>query len=828
MLKYLILNGIIIGLGRTGKSCLMNRLLNRRPSFVSPRICGAERTLLVSKRYSNPLFVADAENPLKYKPFDVMENQESTPSSSTHAAQKVVFSEQVSKKEAYVDNPQIFEPGSTLGRQLFPSKLKFLTPTVAVFSALAEGSVPEDLITSPTQEDAQGGNRANISSKRSLAGDETQESSADQSLIKRSLPLPFHSVAETFEGVQKKKGILALEDSCALLHLMTAKGHMGIREVLHLFVSGPSIFFYTFRLDRDLNEPCVTDSGGTKSSSVVELLLQTLVSVFAMDMYPSRNVHEQTSPKIIIIGTHKDRLDYELADNHIKTVDKQLQQLIKSSFHLRRVESMFEYACPSRSQLIYAVDNFSESDSEFKNICSAVQRIFDRGIFEMGLPSHWILFGLILKRCMKPIISYEHCYKLATECGFTTQGEVNEALHFFHSKVGLIRYFPHEGRENFVITDPQVLLDAISELIIEGTCKNDLRQKGIFSASEFKVINQSECEIPITYVREILEDLRVIAPFKMDGEIKYFVPCVLAHTNKLEDDNQNDSLLIPPLIIAFSCSYCPIGVTAALINFLLNNEMNSFMGWVLLTESISRDAISFQVGPLDTVTIKAFPSHLEVNCIRTSQFTEYSDKWPQEEICNEVAKSIDNGIQQILIDLNYTRTIHSLSFICRASGCKGGHPAQILAVNGAPSMLLCSLVGQKFRMPDNAHMWNIQTFINEELVEKDHDETYLCDEHLSSLLKQLNEHSAKWRNIGTYLGFCQGELDTIQASRVLLLDSPNSWLRVMLLKWLQRPLGHSQGSTSLASLKDALSKAGLGKTARGLCVSSYAYQQSSL
>ena len=88
--------------------------------------------------------------------------------------------------------------------------------------------------------------------------------------------------------------------------------------------------------------------------------------------------------------------------------------------------------------------------------------------------------------------------------------------------------------------------------------------------------------------------------------------------------------------------------------------------------------------------------------------------------------------------------------------------------------------------------------------------------HLSKLLCKLNLYASKWREIGTHLGFRQGELDNIEHKPLLLNEGPKAWLREMLREWLEWAPGDSRGSSSSASiecLKCALDKSGLAQTA---------------
>ena len=97
----------------------------------------------------------------------------------------------------------------------------------------------------------------------------------------------------------------------------------------------------------------------------------------------------------------------------------------------------------------------------------------------------------------------------------------------------------------------------------------------------------------------------------------------------------------------------------------------------------------------------------------------------------------------------------------------------------------------------------------------------LTDDHHSVLLGQLTNYATAWREIGTYLGFTQGQLNNIQANQLLAMNSPVSWLNEMLSQWLQWAPGDSRGSTSFATLealKAALNQARLGATAHDLGV----------
>ena len=99
------------------------------------------------------------------------------------------------------------------------------------------------------------------------------------------------------------------------------------------------------------------------------------------------------------------------------------------------------------------------------------------------------------------------------------------------------------------------------------------------------------------------------------------------------------------------------------------------------------------------------------------------------------------------------------------------------------------------------------------------DNTRLSDNHHADLYEALFNHASDWVNIGTFLGFQQGEIKNIQGSPMHLSGAPGSWLGAMLSAWYQWVPGDGRGSkeyATLGALKRALRKAGLGVTAEEL------------
>ena len=343
--------------------------------------------------------------------------------------------------------------------------------------------------------------------------------------------------------------------------------------------------------------------------------------------------------------------------------------------------------------MMFTVNNFSQDDIAFQEIRSAVERIVERHEFEMVSPSHWLIYSLALRRLKAEIITYDECFEVAKECGITDKEELDEALHFIHTKMGLIRYFRFENIKDLVIIQPQFLYDKISELIVKTfTFENvgkqpadQFKQNGIFSLHEFERIhrksNYAGIMKPSQFI-DLLIALHIAAPLEEGsgdgGENKLFFPCVLGHASEDQEPTQISSLEISPLIVTFKCGYCPKGLGGALINYLMTNETKFNFEWNLLTDQIFRNQVSFEVGPLDKVKLRILSTYLMLIYIPELDFPDRSTiSCCIEDVCCDIHKAVDTGIRKVVQALNFiaSEVEPSFTFLCPCAECENKLPA---------------------------------------------------------------------------------------------------------------------------------------------------------
>ena len=178
-----------------------------------------------------------------------------------------------------------------------------------------------------------------------------------------------------------------------------------------------------------------------------------------------------------------------------------------------------------------------------------------------------------------------------------------------------------------------------------------------------------------------------------------------------------------------------------------------------------------------------------------------------------VRKAIFKGLHKATLNLYYSNSTPCAALVCPC----GKRDAHVASVNKDISFWTCSL--DKMECDELTPIQLL--WVDSDPVDQPNclDIQQLTEiPHLAILLRKLNNHAWRWRDIGSSLGFEQGELNNIQAS-VQQQDVPVGCLRTMLSQWLQWAPGDGRGNSSFAtlnSLKSALSGCGLGAIASTL------------
>ena len=167
-----------------------------------------------------------------------------------------------------------------------------------------------------------------------------------------------------------------------------------------------------------------------------------------------------TKLKIILVGTHKDKLTRKSQD--IEDINKVLTYFIKTTQAYKD-----HLIVKGDSHIMMCVDNTSQGDEDFRPIRRLVNDISKDGDFTVTVRSTWLVFSLFIRLQREKVIAFEQCWKIAEMCGIRNRDELKKALQYLHKNLGLVRFFPTKKLENIIIIDPQILFHKITTLITE-------------------------------------------------------------------------------------------------------------------------------------------------------------------------------------------------------------------------------------------------------------------------------------------------------------------------------------------------------------------------
>ena len=640
------------------------------------------------------------------------------------------------------------------------------------------------MLTAKTHTENQPGHSHRQASQRGSASFDYHPSSSLE------MPAGYANPKVTFEKALQECGIATLRehfDGSWTIYLSDTGGQMEFQEILPLLVSGPSIFFIVFPLNRNLKEVFMIEyelPDGQRSKpyrsslTLEEAILQSMATVAAMGTFTYKgmgHMHVELKPTVFLVGTHKDKLDRSTAQDEIKEIDDYLQRTLKSTSFYRK--DLVELAKPD--QLMFTVNNLADDDSDFEPIRSRVNEIAKRTEYKMSIPTHWLIFSILLRGLSSRVISYDECFKIAQDCGIDSEEELYNALWFLHTKMGVIRYFHYDDVSEIVIIDPQLLFDKITELIVKtftfdkgARLSEEFTKKGLFTIQDLSRIQTTQDSL-LTHKRfiELLKHLRILVPFP-DGK-RFLIPCVWTHADKALDPPKQHSS-VPTLAIVFDCGYCPKGVTGSVIKYLMMNEMQSEFNWKLQKDQIFCDQATFFVGP-SLITFCMYPTHFEV--IYYAPSTRSAEAVCSiQDTCREVCQTILNAIHTVSKDINLTCHCEP-SFYCTV--CKS-HIAELVHYKGIPCQLWCKKTSQFCDLPDGYDYWLEPPPQKEAKPVVPLNPTTTLT--LPSAFKIVFSVGAKWKNIGLFLDVDDGTLDKIEKD----YDQCDDCLREMLKVWLKK------------------------------------------
>ena len=438
---------------------------------------------------------------------------------------------------------------------------------------------------------------------------------------------------------------VALSDA-HLLQFLDCGGQLAYHDILPLFVNIPAIYLNVFNVAEELtecpiDELCSTEGNtmyAAKSAlSFAEMVTRSVMTVRSLadrkvPLLP--DVACERKPRVILVGTHLDKLDEKNADEKLKASNEILQNALQLKSRLleraivRNKKSQLMFF-PVNNKLYVDKSHQSHKHCKCKH-CQATKNLKGRitkqameDAVKVDIPVRWYLHQLLeLSQSEKPFYSYSELYeRCRAEGSVTDVGEFHAMVTYFHA-LGLLIHLcggdvgHTEESACLVFSNPSHLFENISKLYLvqfEEVTEGDkilLKDEGKLTRDALRELG---VQLNPDHFMDLLVQLFIGAEIKsQEGGRILFVPSVLtsspddAAPSGVSTGPQEDSL---GFALTFeNTSFIPCGVFTGMSARLQNAPR-----WQIFTESISRKCMTFTVGTKGTVTLFDQATHISVS-----------------------------------------------------------------------------------------------------------------------------------------------------------------------------------------------------------------------
>ncbi|XP_053396160.1 uncharacterized protein LOC123550850 isoform X2 [Mercenaria mercenaria] len=191
-------------------------------------------------------------------------------------------------------------------------------------------------------------------------------------------------------------------------------------------------------------------------------------------------------PPVILVGTHKDMLkidDPAAKAEYCDTFFDKVRQLFENTNVIGHIQ-----------ENDFAVGSTGPSDDAVTKLLEEILRIGDEHSKMVEIPAKWLPLEMALKekRSMKKIITFEKVMQINAESEFplSDENQVKLFLRYHHTK-GTLFYFDEVPISNYVVLDPQYLIDAFKCII---TSERFCKRKSSVRSSWNKLIREGKLE----------------------------------------------------------------------------------------------------------------------------------------------------------------------------------------------------------------------------------------------------------------------------------------------------------------------------------------------
>ena len=369
-----------------------------------------------------------------------------------------------------------------------------------------------------------------------------------------------------------------------------------------------------------------------------------------------------TQPVCILVGTHKDKVKQEMAEEVISELQKMLEKI-------QAKDLIAKY----QNKTVAAISK-TDPESEMNTFRSFLKEKVDQKC--QNICPEWLLFQGCIAELGQDVVPLKKCRKIAEECCEIVGEDFEDALTYLHYHVGsLLWYRQVETYKDLVIVNIQSLYTHITDFMDKTFTEDDVyyeefTTKGLFTPA---ALNEKSKKVQGYYnfsnLIHLLIYLRIVACItpKDDAHnpkkhIYYFMPSVLRSID-VDKLHHSDSTSPSPLLVQFDCGFCPVGMFSFLVVELLNCTKHE---WTLdPSQTQYSNMVVMTVGvACDTVRLIERNTFFEIWLEPDSEARDLPPALNNIR-CFEVKQCIHESLKAVTRMLNYSRiTGHKFAFFC--------------------------------------------------------------------------------------------------------------------------------------------------------------------
>ena len=443
-----------------------------------------------------------------------------------------------------------------------------------------------------------------------------------------------------------------------MMHVWDCGGQPVFLDILSAFLTSRTMFLLLFDASQPLNNKCQeswrhegrTYHGKEMNITFLQLMMQWMRLIHASlvvrnemgtvakeasqseatQIKGTTEIKQSNSlplcPRIMIIGTHGDRVSSMKAQQVLKEIDsscneRAFQDIVIDKLIINNTTAgRGKNEDPGYSRIRNVVHEFT---------CSLTA----------PTPLAWVSFRKVVHQATvdSPVLSYEQVTVLANACGIS-KSMVPSVLYFYHQLGVFLYYREVESLSTTVIAEPQWLIKQLCKLLMPewyyprpqnlATLWKWLEEKGVILQPLYESLwrdcGLKEGAQALVDLLEHFDLAKKISNSSVPKEMqryngyKYFVPCMLKarlqegpdqETEKMTEQPQESVREAATLHLTFNTGYVPPGFFVRLAVQMTKSKKCT----PIFKRSIYRDSITFCYGEVDRVKITESKSLVSVH-----------------------------------------------------------------------------------------------------------------------------------------------------------------------------------------------------------------------